>query len=253
MDISIEIILFLFAVAVIASYIDVLAGGGGLLTIPALIIAGLPPLTALGTNKFQSSIGTGSVVLFLTKRDRLPWAELKGLFIASFLGSLIGAFAVQIIDTNAINIIIPIVLVCIAGYTLASPYLKLSSEHPKISHKAYKQFIVPIIGLYDGMFGPGTGSFFATAGVALRAKTLIQSVTEAKALNLASNVAALIIFASLGQVAWLYGLAMIAGQLIGANLGARSLLKIRVNLLRYLIVGMSLTMLARYIYQTFSV
>ena len=252
MDITLEIILFLFFIALIASYIDVLAGGGGLLTIPALIVAGLPPLTALGTNKFQSAIGTGSVVIFLTRHKRLPWPELKGLVAASFIGSILGALIVQVIDTRAINIIIPIVLVCIAAYTLASPYLKIAADKPKISHKAYERMVVPIIGTYDGMFGPGTGSFFATAGVALRAKSLVQSVAEAKALNLASNIAAFIVFVALGHIAWIYGAVMIVGQLIGANLGARSLLRIRVNLLRYLIVGMSLLMLARYIYQTFS-
>lgn len=251
MEISVEIIIFLFLIAVIASYIDVLAGGGGLLTIPALIIAGLPPLAALGTNKFQSSVGTGSAVIFLTKQKRMPWSEIKGLFIASFLGALIGAVIVQFIDTRAINIIIPLVLVFIAGYTLISPYLKLATDEPKISHPIYQRFVVPLIGIYDGMFGPGTGSFFATAGAALRAKPLVQSVVEAKALNLASNIAALFVFAAMGQIAWLCGLIMIAGQLIGANLGARSLLNIRVNLLRYLIVAMSLIMLTRYVYQTF--
>lgn len=248
MDIALDIIVFLFLVAVIASYIDVLAGGGGLLTIPALMVAGLPPLTALGTNKFQSSIGTAAAVRYLTRQGRIDWSQMRGLCIASLIGAALGTVAIQFIDSKAIELLIPIVLIIIALYTLLAPLIKVDAERPRLSHRAYQYSAVPLIGAYDGMLGPGTGSFFATAGVALRAKSLLQATAEAKALNLASNLAALIIFISLGQVAWLYGAIMIAGQLIGANLGARSLLKIRPNHLRIIIVTMSLLMLARYFY-----
>src|SRR5688572_6822844 len=166
MDFAVETLLF-FAAAV-AGFMDTLAGGGGLITIPALVVSGVPPLAALGTNKLQSSFGSGTSSFLLFKRKKIYWQELRPMMIAAFVGSAVGTVIVQFINGKVLGFMIPLVLVIIAAYFIIAPYLKIESPEPRMSAGLYQKTIVPTIGVYDGMFGPGTGSFFAVAGVSLR-------------------------------------------------------------------------------------
>lgn len=238
----------LFFVAVVAGVVDTLAGGGGLLTLPALILAGLPPLAALGTNKLQGSMGTATSTFMLFKNKRVRWVETRSLMLAAFIGSAFGTIVVQFIDASILSFVIPLVLVCIAAYFLISPTPKENLDKPKVSDTKYKTMVVPSIGFYDGMFGPGTGSFFALAGVACKGYGLIPSTAIAKALNFSTNIASLIVFLMAGQVVWAAGVVMMLGQAIGAWLGSHFLFRINPSYLRVLIVLMCLGMLARYIY-----
>ncbi len=246
-ELSTQILIFLFLTALIASFLDTLAGGGGLLTVPALFLAGIPPLAVLGTNKFQSSMGTATATFMMFKNKKVTWKEVRGLMFFAFLGSAVGALMVQFINTEMLSFVIPVVLLFIATYFLISPTPKAGAE-PKISHTQYRNFVVPAIGSYDGIFGPGTGSFFALSGVSLRGKDLISATILAKTLNFATNVAALTVFLFTGRIAWIAGLAMIVGQGIGAWLGSKSLFNINPSYLRILIVLMSIAMLARYVF-----
>jgi hypothetical protein len=117
-----------------------------------------------------------------------------------------------------------------------------------LSNQSFHNVAVPTIGFYDGMFGPGAGSFYVLTGVLFKKLDIIQSTILAKPLNFASNVAGLVVFLSFGHVAWLIGLLMMSGQLIGASLGVNYLLKANPRVIRILIVVMSISMLARYIY-----
>jgi len=118
---SIEILALLFFVAVIAGLIDTLAGGGGLITLPALMMSGVPPLLALGTNKLQGSIGTATASIMMFKHKKVHWREVKILMLIAFLGSLLGTLIVQIIDTNALKLAIPIALTFILLYFILLP------------------------------------------------------------------------------------------------------------------------------------
>ena len=247
-ELSIQLLFLLFLTAVVASFLDTLAGGGGLLTVPALILSGIPPLTVLGTNKFQSSMGTATATLMMFKNKKVSWDEVKGLMLFAFIGSAIGATAVQFINPDALSFIIPAVLLFIAVYFLLSPKPKENGNEAKISHQQYQHFVVPLIGSYDGFFGPGTGSFFALSGVALRGRGIIAATIIAKTLNFATNIAALLVFLTTGKIAWLAGAFMIAGQAIGAWLGSKFLFKINPAHLRILIVLMSTAMLIKYAY-----
>jgi uncharacterized membrane protein YfcA len=245
-DFSTSILIFLFITAIVASFLDTLAGGGGLITVPALIVSGVPPLAVLGTNKFQSSMGTATATFMMFKNKKVSWKEVGPLMLMAFIGSAIGAFTVQRINTEALSFIIPVVLVFIAIYFLFAPQPKETDGEPKLSYPKYKNIVVPIIGSYDGFFGPGTGSFFALAGVSLRGQGLISATIVAKTLNFATNVAALLVFLTGGKIAWIAGIVMIAGQAIGATLGSKFLFKINPAYLRTLIVIMCLSMLIRY-------
>lgn len=248
-NLTYEILILLFLTAVFAGIIDTLAGGGGLITTPALILSGMPPLLALGTNKFQSFVGTATASFMMYKKKKITWNEIKYLMLYSFIGSTIGTILVQFINTEILNFIIPLVLFIIGIYFLFMPKYNEIKKEAKISQKIYERTLVPSIGFYDGMFGPGTGSFFSLSGVAFRAYDLIKATAQAKTMNFASNIASVIVFIIYGQVAFLIGALMMIGQIIGAYLGSHFLLKINPNHLRIIVVFMCFVMLARYIYQ----
>ena len=242
-----ETILILSVVAIFAGFIDVLAGGGGLLTVPAMLMSGVPVLNALGTNKLQSTMGVATATITLIRKRAIRWSQVRGFMLAAFLGSALGTVLVQLIDTGALEVIIPCVIFVIAVYFIISPTPK-SAAQPRLSKKSYKRYVLPVIGCYDGAFGPGTGSFFACAGVVCRGQDLIQATIQAKSFNFATNVAALIVFVVYGQVVWLLGLGMMVGQFIGASVASRCLLSVSPHVLRVLIVVVSLSMLVKYLF-----
>jgi uncharacterized membrane protein YfcA len=242
----VEVLSFLFFAALAAAFLDTLAGGGGLITLPALIMGGLPPLFALGTNKLQGSMGTATATFIMFRTKRVGWEDVKLLMLSAFIGSLAGTVAVQFIDTEILRFVIPATLLFIAIYFLAAPQPHEAGGVPRMPNRWYQRAVVPVIGWYDGMFGPGTGSFYVFAGVSLRGHGLIDSTAIAKTLNFATNVASLIIFLFTGKIVWCVGIVMILGQLIGALIGSQCLFKINPKYLRLLIVVMCLGMLAKY-------
>ena len=245
-EISISLLSFLFFIAIIAGFLDTVAGGGGLISLPALIIAGIPPLAALGTNKLQGSMGTATASYIMLKNNRVKLADIKLLMLAAFIGSTAGTIAVQFIDTEVLSFVIPVVLLFIAVYFLVSPMPDETQRPPRLSNTHYRNFVIPVVGAYDGMFGPGTGSFLSLAGITCRGHGLLTATAIAKPLNFATNIAALIVFIFSGQLVWLVGGLMMAGQLIGAWLGAHSLFKMNPAYLRLLVVLMCSGMLIKY-------
>ena len=244
-NLSLEILAFLFLVGVIAGFLDTLVGGGGLLAVPALLLSGIPPIYVLGTNKFQGSMGTGIATFLLFRKKKLNWQTVKKLMIASFVGSVIGGIIVQFIDTEVLSFVIPVVLVFISMYFIVSPKPNAMSSSPK-SDSRFESYAVPGVGFYDGMFGPGAGSFFVMTGVMIKKLEIIEATILAKPLNFASNIAGFIVFFIFGHIAFVVGLVMMLGQLVGSFLGTHYLLKANPKLIRALIVISSLSMLAKY-------
>ena len=243
---SLEILAFLFLIGVLAGFLDTLVGGGGLLAVPALLLSGIPPIYVLGTNKFQGSMGTGIATFLLFRKKKLDLQSVKNLMIASFIGSVIGGIIVQFVDTEILSFVIPIVLVIIAIYFIVSPKPRVISSSSN-SDKRFESYAVPGVGFYDGMFGPGAGSFFVMTGVMLKKLEIIQATILAKPLNFASNIAGLIVFFIFGHIAFIVGLVMMLGQFIGSFVGTHYLLKANPKVIRILIVISSLAMLAKYV------
>mgnify|MGYP000250592342 CR=1 FL=1 len=135
--------------------------------------------------------------------------------------------------------------VFIAIYFIISPKPKSITSNPK-PNKKFELYAVPVVGFYDGMFGPGAGSFFAMTGVMLKKLEIIQATILAKPLNFASNIAGFIVFFSFGHIAFLIGLLMMMGQMIGAFFGTHYLLKANPLIIRFLIVIISISMLIKY-------
>jgi len=236
-------------VGLAAGFIDTIAGGGGLLTVPSLLLAGLPAVSALATNKLQGSFGSFTASSTMIARGLVRPRDEAWPFVTSFAGSIVGCLLVQRIRAQALDVVVPLVLAGIAIYFLAN---RTAGEHPgqqRVGVWTYRLTVVPAIGFYDGFLGPGTGSFFGLAGVALRGQTLIGATATAKLLNFGSNFAALLVFLLGGRIVWLVGLAMLLGQIAGAYLGAHVMIRGGARLIRPMIVIMCLGMLARYAWQ----
>lgn len=245
-SLSVELLVFLFLAAAVGGFLDTLAGGGGLITLPALMMSGMPPLAALGTNKLQGSMGTGTASFLMIRKKRVNLKDVKSLMVAAFTGAVMGTIAIQFIDAAILTSVIPFVLVVIAIYFLISPNPGSHAVEAKMGSRTYRRAVVPLIGCYDGMFGPGAGSFFTAAGVALRGQGMIDATAIAKTLNFATNIASLLVFVVAGQVVWMVGLLMMAGQLLGASLGSHWLLRSKPAYLRVIVVVMCLGMLVKY-------
>jgi len=235
-DLSVTVLLMLCLAAMVAGFVDTLVGGGGLITLPALMMAGIPPIFALGTNKLQSVVGTGTASFVMFRRKKVSFKSVRGLMLAAFIGSIIGTIGVQFITTDVLNIIIPLVIFLIAVYFTLSPNQTSVVQDVRMSEGTYTTRVVPSIGFYDGMFGPGTGSFYVLSGVSLQGQEIIEATAIAKTLNFATNLASLLVFIFFGKIIWLVGGVMMLGQVIGASIGARTLLTINPELLRYLVI-----------------
>jgi uncharacterized membrane protein YfcA len=243
---SAEAFSLLFSAASIAGFIDTLAGGGGLITIPALIASGIPPLAVLGTNKLQATMGTATATYMMLKNKKVAWDGVRRFMFSAFLGSMAGAVGIQFVNAESLALMIPGVLLLVAVYFLIMPRPRELEPKPLLSASMYQRLIVPTIGCYDGMFGPGTGSFFTLAGVSLRGHGLIDATVIAKTLNFSTNIASLIVFLCAGKVVWTAGVVMMSGQLVGAWAGAHCLFKINPRYLRLTVVVVCLALLAKY-------
>ncbi len=244
---TVELLSFLFAAAFIAGFIDTLAGGGGLIALPALMMSGIPPLFALGTNKLQGTMGTATATYMMLTKRRVRWDDVKFLMLSAFIGAALGTLAVQFIKSELLSLVIPAVLLLIGIYFILAPRPVEGITKPRLSKGRYQKIIVPSIGWYDGMFGPGTGSFFALAGVSLRGHGLIDATAVAKTLNFSTNIASLMVFLLAGKVVWLLGILMMVGQFMGAWSGSHCLFRIDPSYLRLIVVIMCLGMLMKYI------
>jgi uncharacterized membrane protein YfcA len=212
----------LVCAAFVAGFVDAIAGGGGLITVPCMTLAGLDPVTAIATNKLQSSFGSGSATLSFARAGHLRWNDAKWIVLLAAAGAIVGASLLASVPTAAVITALPVLLVAVALYFALSPRIGDKGTCERMSAALFATTIVPLIGCYDGLFGPGTGSFFMLAFVGLRGLGLIAATARTKAANFASNVAGLATLAFSGHVIWTLGFAMGLAQFAGANLGARA-------------------------------
>ncbi len=247
-----EVLLMLAGVAMIAGFVDSLAGGGGLIVIPALLLAQVPPVQAIATNKLQGSFGTLTSATTMIRRGMVSMDDIRRPFVLALTGAVLGAIAIQGMPSGLVDIVIPVVLTAIALYFMFSKAPSHKDRPPQTSKAAYDHFVVPAIGFYDGAFGPGAGSFYTLGGVALLGKNLVKATANAKALNFASNLAALLVFIFSGKVLWIVGGVMTVGTMMGAYLGSLAIIHRGTKLIRPAIVIMSLLMLGTYLWRTYA-
>jgi uncharacterized membrane protein YfcA len=239
----------LFMASSLAGFIDAIAGGGGLITLPALLLMPIAPLQALATNKLQGSFGTLTSSLTMLRKGMVSVRQMRPLFLSSLFGGTLGAVMVLLIDPRSLDIVIPVVLASVALYFLLVPKTGEEAGPPRMGGRLYRSVVVPGIGLYDGMFGPGSGSLFSASGVLLRGQSLLAATATAKVLNFAANLASLVVFVFGDKVLWGLGAVMIAGNMLGAHLGSLAVIGGGARLIRPVIVVVCLAMLMRYAWQ----
>jgi uncharacterized membrane protein YfcA len=245
------VIAALTATAVLTGFIDAIAGGGGLIMMPALLFAGVPPIEALGTNKLQSMFGTATAFRNFALKGLVDWRAHKGTIMLVFAGASVGVIAVQSIEPGALRLIIPLLRVAVALYVIASPRMDDADAHQRVGPRGYAP-VAGAIGAYDGFFGPGTGSFFTASLVGLRGLGLTRATALTKLLNLTSNVASVLFFALGGKMLWLLGLCMAAGAMLGGYLGSHTAMRFGARVIRPLLVTLSLALTARLIWGYFA-
>ena len=241
----------LTGVAVLTGFIDAIAGGGGLIMMPALLSAGVPPINALATNKLQSMFGTATACSNYARKGLVDWRANLPTILLVFAGASIGVIAVQNVDTRALSLIIPLLLMAVALYVLVSPRMGDEDAHQRISARGYAP-VGAAIGAYDGFFGPGAGSFYTASIVGLRGLGLTRATALTKLFNVTSNVASVLFFALGGEMFWLLGLCMAAGAMLGGWIGSHTAMRFGARLIRPLLVLLSLGLTARLLWSYFA-
>lgn len=226
-------------IGVVAGFIDAIVGGGGLLSIPALLTVGVPPHLALGTNKLAACFGsiTSSYTYYKQQlfTPRFWWV----CALSTLIGAIMGSGLVFLIDADGLEKLLPLLIISIAIYTLFSPKAMGSSQHstPTRSPSKFKQTAQGLLlGGYDGFAGPGIGAFWTVSSISLHKLPLLESCATARIMTLISNVTALIIFASLGEVHWLLGLWMGVCMMAGSYIGARSAIRFGIPFIKPLFI-----------------
>jgi uncharacterized protein len=232
----------LFLLALVAAVIDAMAGGGGLLTLPGLMAAGLDPLSAFATNKLQSVFGPASATLQFWRKGRVRLGDHLLPAATCFVAAACGAACVSILDASLLRRVIPFVLIGVAVAVIARPDLGEVKREARLSRRVGALAVIPGIAFYDGIFGPGAGSFYALAAVAFLGDGLTEATVSAKIYNFMSNLGALLFFVAGGHASWTHGAAMAAGTIIGGNIGARLVLKHGARVIRPVLFVMSLAM-----------
>ena len=209
----------------VAGYIDTIAGGSGMITLPAYLMAGLPPHFALGTNKFSGTLCVGNAArIFIKKRIFQPryW---PAAIIATFCGGAIGTLLVQLVSSSFLRTLLPFILFALGIYVAvpkkyAGPAQTHFRPHPRSS-----SIMGLLLGFYDGFIGPGAGSFWVVALMGVYKIHLVEATAVAKLMNFLSSLAALIVFIIFGKVYYGLGLAVGVAMMIGSFLGAHSAIR----------------------------
>jgi hypothetical protein len=244
-DIAVNLLLLLALAAFCAGFIDSIAGGGGLIAVPALLLAGFAPAEALGTNKLQGLFGTASAALHYASagqvdlKRQLPWAAL------GFVAAAAGAFVATSIPGDLLRLALPFVLVAIALYFALKPNMDDVDRAQRIAPATFGITIVPLVGFYDGVFGPGTGSFFMLAFVAMAGYGVLKATAHTKFLNFATNLGGFAAFAAAGVVSWKVGLIMGVAQFAGARIGSAMAIRGGARLIKPLLVVVCVALAVR--------
>ena len=235
--------IIVFVVAFFASLIDYIAGGGGLLTTPSMLLVGISPLNVLATNKFQSCFGTFTSTFNYYKNGLLVEKKKTLYFGLSFIGSSVGTLFVSRISNDTLESVIPILLIAAAIFFITNKGPSGVKKNEKLL--IIFNLVLFAIGFYDGFFGPGTGSFFVLAFIVIKGANIMESTAITKLLNFSSNFAAFIIFALQGYVIWYLGLIMAVAQIAGAYTGSKFAIKNGEKVVRPVLVVVSVLLSLR--------
>lgn len=234
-------LLALFVVAFVAACCDAIAGGGGLLTLPALLLTGLDPVAALATGKLQSTGGSVSATIAFARRGLLGEPKAWAFGGCTFLAAIAGACSVALLPRDLLAALMPVVLIGVAAYFALAQRPSAADVAARTGPVAFALYAAAI-GFYDGIFGPGAGSFYMIGFVSLLGYGVVRSTAHTKLVNAASNLGALALFAATGKIVWLIGLVMVFGAVLGGQVGSHLAIRHGARLIRPLLVAICCTM-----------
>jgi uncharacterized membrane protein YfcA len=218
-----------------------------------LLSLGINPIDAIGTNKLQALFGSGSATFHYASAGLVRWADCRDGIVFTAIGAIAGSLLVQRIDPAYLRQAIPVLLIVIALYLLFRPNLGAAAAKPRLNLISFNICAGLALGFYDGIFGPGTGSFWAMAFVLLLGLDLTRATAQTKVMNLTSNIASVAFFAFANHILVAAGVAMGFGQLLGARLGARSVVRQGHRLVRPIFIVIVLLISLKLLLQNFGV
>jgi uncharacterized membrane protein YfcA len=227
-----------------AGTVDAIAGGGGLVTVPALFAVGLPPHVVYGTNKGQSVFGAAAALVTFWRARVVTRRIAPYTFALGFAGSLVGAITLTRLSAEVLRPLAIVMLLAAAAVMLVRKPAR-TDDAPTARAFGWALALALVIGCYDGFFGPGTGTFLIIGFVLLCGASLPRATADAKVVNFASNLAAVIWLGSHGAVLWQVALPMAAAQLVGGMVGSRLALRGGAGLIRVIVVCVSLGLVGR--------
>jgi uncharacterized membrane protein YfcA len=242
---SLDTLILLICAAFAAGFVDSIAGGGGLITVPALILAGAPPVTALATNKLQGLFGAGSAALSYARAGQVDLRRQTGPALIAATAGVTGALLTSSLPVDAIRLGLPVLLIAIALFFAFKPGLNDIDRAQRLPPVVFALTVVPVVGFYDGLVGPGAGAFYMLGFVALAGFGVLRATAHTKLLNFASNSGGMLAFALVATPWWLTGLAMGAAQVAGAALGARLAVRIGARVIKPVLVVTSTALALR--------
>jgi len=241
----------LFLTGLLAGFVDSIAGGGGLISLPVLLNCGLRPRAALGTNKLQGTFGSGSAAWHYARAKTVPLSDCRRGFLFSLLGAALGAVTVQRVQPSFLKQVIPILLVAVAVYMLIKPDLGSVELLPRMKRGWFDVIFGLSLGFYDGFFGPGVGTFWVMAYVLGLGCNLTRATGYTKVMNFASNLSSLALFLLGGNIYFLAGLTMGVGQALGARVGARMVISKGTKFIRPIFILVVLAITLKLIYENY--
>ena len=241
----------LFGTGLVAGFVDSIAGGGGLITLPVLLNLGLSPQEALGTNKLQATFGSGSAAWHYAEAKTVALSDCGRGFALTVAGAALGALAVQQVAPDFLRRAIPILLVAVALYMLLKPQLGAADIRPRMNRVWFDVTFGLLIGFYDGFFGPGTGTFWTMAFVLGLGFNLTRATGYTKVMNFGSNLSSLVFFICGGRVEFVAGLTMGIGQLLGARIGSRMVIERGTRFIRPVFIGVVLALTLKLLYDAY--
>lgn len=235
----------LAAVAFFAGFFDAIAGGGGLITLPALFLAGVEPVSAIATNKFQAASATVSATVTFARKGLIEWREGKYLIPFAMCGGVCGALLVSFFSKKWLEASVPVLLIMVAAYFIFVPQPASQARKARISIFLFSMTVAPILGFYDGLFGPGVGSFFMVSFVLLCGLGTMRAVSFTKLGNASCNIGSLLVFITKGSILWPIAITMACASFAGAQLGARCAVRVGPKLVKPMIVVVCCAMAAK--------
>ena len=242
----------LFATGLVAGFVDSIAGGGGLITIPVLLNLGLPPQLALGTNKLQATFGSSSAMWHYHRAGLIDFASCRLGIGCTFIAATLGSLLVNRLPPDLLRHSIPWLLITITLYLLFQPKLGEADLHPRLDRELFQIVFGLLLGFYDGFFGPGTGTFWAMAYMLGLGYNMTKATAYTKVMNCTSNVASLLVFGLAGQALLGAGLCMGAGQLLGARLGSKVVIRRGTKFIRPVFIVVVLAITGRLLWRNFA-